>query len=499
MGMRLVGIIVGVLIAGQPALAQNASPTKPVQPAAAAPAKKPRVAAKPKPAKPAAAKPANTAPAATPKPDEGAPAEQTGAVARRKPAAPAKKGKTPAAVQEAYAAMPEAERLAIQSDLAWTGDYNGIVDGDFNERSVAAVKAYQKRLKDKETGILNPQERAQLAAAAKAPQESVGWRLIDDGKTGARLGLPFKLAPQAGAAQNGSRWSSAQGQIQIETFRLREASLPVLFEQLKKTPPQRRVGYSVLKPDFFVISGMQVLKRFYVRAQAKGSEIRGITILYDQATEGIMEPVVVAMSNAFQGFPGPNAGLLPGQKRRVEYGTAIVASAAGDLLADRQLTEECQVIVVPGLGHADRVAEDKTNDLALLRVYGARNLVPAPLAGDVGSIPEATLVGIADPQTQAAGSAVTKVAARLSAQNIEPVPQLGFSGAAAVDAQGRVIGMVELKAPVIASTGIATPQALLVPAEAIRAFLSANKVAPAATAGRGDIERSVARVICVRK
>ena len=47
--------------------------------------------------------------------------------------------------------------------------------------------------------------------------------------------------PHASAARTGSRWTSAQGQIQIETFRLHEASLPALFDQEKKTS-QRYVG-----------------------------------------------------------------------------------------------------------------------------------------------------------------------------------------------------------------------------------------------------------------
>ena len=43
-------------------------------------------------------------------------------------------------------------------------------------------------------------------------------------------------------------------------------------------------------------------------------------------------------------------------------------------LTDRQVVEGCYVLNLPGLGGADLVAEDKTADLALLRVYGARNL-----------------------------------------------------------------------------------------------------------------------------
>jgi hypothetical protein len=499
MGIRSIGLVLGLLIAGDPALAQNAAATAPA--ASAKAAKKPKVAPKPKPA--AAAAPAAPAATATPAAGQAArPAEpaatprHTGTVKRSKKAAPVNNARL-AAIRETYAAMPEAERLSIQSDLTWTGDYNGTIDGDFNDRSIAAIRSFQKRIKAKETGLLDPQQRETLATTARAPQEEVGWRVSEDPVTGARLGLPAKLAPQGGTAQNGSRWSSAQGQIQIETFRLREAALAVLFEQQKRTPPHRRVGYSVLKPDFFVISGLQGLKRFYVRAQARDSEVRGVTILYDQATEGVMQPIVVAMSNSFQGFPGPNAALLPGQKRRVEYGTGIVVSASGDLLADRQVTDACQVIAVPGLGNAERVAEDKAHGLALLRVYGARNLTPARLAGEPVNGAELTLIGVADPQVQAGGRAVTRVSARLSTDGVAPVPQLGFSGAAAVDAQNRLIGMIELRTPTAAGT--ANPQAVLVPADAIGAFLAARNIVAAAQTGAEAAAASVVRIICVRK
>ena len=400
----------------------------------------------------------------------------------------------------AYAAMPESERLAIQSDLALLGDYEG-APGNFDEGTTAAVKAFQQHLHNRATGVLAAPERDALAAAAKGPAAAVGWRLIDDPKTGARLGLPEKLVPNSSASRSGSRWTSAQGQIQIETFRYTEAALPALFEDEKKTS-KRRVTASVLRAGSFVISGVQRLKNFIVRAQASGSEVRGVTILYDQATEGIMATVATATAGAFQGFPDAKAAPLPGMRRAVEYATAIVVSAGGDLLAPGRATEECRAIVVPGLGHAERVAADPANDLALLRLYGARNLVPAALAGESKG-DALTLFGVGDPLAQAGDTAVTNVAARRTGQGVEPVPKLGFSGAAAVDAQGRFAGMVDLTSPVAAGGRSVLPQATIVPADAVRSFLTAQGITletgAAPAADHAAIEKSVMRVICVRK
>src|SRR5205814_8414493 len=97
------------------------------------------------------------------------------------------------AIAASYTAIPLAERISIQNDLAWTGDYNGAINGEFAERAIAAVKAFQKRNGAKETGVLNQPERAALAAAARPKQDAVGWRMTDDAATGARIGVPAKL------------------------------------------------------------------------------------------------------------------------------------------------------------------------------------------------------------------------------------------------------------------------------------------------------------------
>jgi hypothetical protein len=362
-----------------------------------------------------------------------------------------------------------------------------------------AAKAIENHKAGREAGLLATPEGDPLAAAVNFSTEAVGWRLIEDPATGARLGLPEKLVPRAGAARTGSHWSSAQGQIQVETFRLSEAALPALFEQEKKAP-HRYVASSELKPDSFVIIGVQGLKNLFIRAQARGSEVRGVTVLYDQATEGTMDRVAAAMMNAFSGFPDPNAAPLPGWRRAVEYGSAIVVTSAGDLIAPAHVTDGCQAITVPGFGHAERVAADKANDVALLRLYGARNLVPATLTGDSEQTGDFKLVGIADPLAQAGGVEVSVATAHLSAQAIEPVPKPGFSGAAAVDPGGGLVGMVDLKPSVIAGSSSASPGAVLVPADAIRAFLQRQGISPSvATAEHPAIEQSVVRVICVRK
>jgi peptidoglycan hydrolase-like protein with peptidoglycan-binding domain len=401
--------------------------------------------------------------------------------------------------------MAQGERLALQSDLAWVGQYNGAITGEVSDRMVAAIKEFQKARGGKPTGVLNPQERGALADTAKRRRENVGWKIVTDPGTGVQLGIPVKLVPQQTSDANGTKWSSPTGTIQVLLTRRKEAgpTAAKLADREKKEPAGRTVDYTVVKPDFFVLSGLQGLKKFYVRGTFKGDEVRILTILYDQATENTVEPVVIAMSSAFNPFPGLQAAGPPPRKT-VEYGTGIVVSEDGAIVADRQVTDGCLTIAIAGFGNADRIAEDKEHDLALLRIYGARGLKPLSIA-DGAAKSAVELTGIADPQSQAGGAATSSVKASVTPVGggsdlaLSPAPGLGFSGSAALDADGKFAGIALLKSLVMAGPANAAPaaQAALVSADMVRDFLKANGVN--ATGTSTDAKASVVRVICVRK
>jgi peptidoglycan hydrolase-like protein with peptidoglycan-binding domain len=417
--------------------------------------------------------------------------------AKPRPATPAPVRPTAAAAPADAAAL--AERTAIQSDLAWVGLYNGAINGEAGERYTNAIRTFQKNNKGAPSGTLTAQERALLAGAAKVPQAEVGWKIVTDPATGARLGLPGKLVTQQSTDPNGSRWTSPTGIVQVILTRRKEtAGTAKLAEQERKDPAGRRIDYSAVKPDFFVVSGMQGLKKFYVRGQAKDGELRLLTILYDQALDGTMEPVTVAMSSAFVAFPSGTQAAAAAPRRSVEYATGFVVNADGAIVTDRLATDGCLSLVVAGYGHADRVAEEKSRDLALLRIYGARDLKPLGLGGGVPK-PGLDITGIADPQSQAGGRAASVTKASLGpAGDLAPAPGLGFSGAPARDDSGSFAGVALLKPALVAGPAPPNAGAALVPADAVRSFLRGRNVAFSESAG-SDATASVVRVICVRK
>ena len=87
----------------------------------------------------------------------------------------------------------------------------------------------------------------------------------------------------------------------------------------------------------------------------------------------------------------------------------------------------------------------------------------------------------------------------------EPAPVAGFSGAAALDAQGRIAGMMETRNATpaggmqlaSASPAAAAPPVRLIPTATIGKFLAANKIG---MAEHGAAAQScIVRIICVRK
>ena len=403
-------------------------------------------------------------------------------------------------------AMAQAERLAIQSDLAWVGQYNGAITGEVSERMVAAIKEFQKARAASRPACSIRRSAACSPRPRRRRQENVGWKIVTDAGTGVRLGVPTKLVPQQSSDANGAKWSSPTGTIQILLARRKEANPTTakLAEREKKEPAGRTVDYTVVKPDFFVLSGMQGLKKFYVRGTFKGDEVRILTILYDQATENTVEPVVIAMSSAFNPFPTGAQIAGPPPRKTVEYGTGVVVSEDGAIVADRQITDGCLAIAIAGFGNADRVAEDKEHDLALLRIYGARGLKPLGACRWRGEIRRRThrhrrsaKPGRRRGREQRQG-AVAQVGGGGDLA-LSPAPALGFSGAAALDADGKFAGIALLKPVIVAGPANAAPaaQAVLVPADTCANF--SRPTASTAAGGSSDAKASVVRVICVRK
>ncbi|HWG03732.1 MAG TPA: peptidoglycan-binding domain-containing protein [Beijerinckiaceae bacterium] len=358
-----------------------------------------------------------------------------------------------AAAQAAYNGLPEVDRRAIQDALIWTGDYKGIVDGQFGRGTRDSIIAYAKRSHLPSDGTLDDKARAALFATAAKAKQTVGFAAINDPRSGVRLAMPQKLLPKVTALKSGTRYASTDAATTLETTADSADDLPSLFTQLTASASGRRITYKVLRPDFLVVAGTTPTGSFYTRmarSTTGGTDVvRGYTFSYPNAVKAQFDMASVAIADAFEPFPAAASPPAPppAAPKLVANGLAI---GANRLLA--VLPGGCTGPQVSGRS-ASIVRRDETTSLALLEVEGAtfsRAAFPALRidAADPGT-PIVALFEAA--RTDADKSAVELIAtagetaaalvaggaARVAASLQGPV-----TGAAIFDRNGALIGMV---------------------------------------------------------
>jgi peptidoglycan hydrolase-like protein with peptidoglycan-binding domain len=212
------------------------------------------------------------------------------------------------AARMAFEALPEADRKALQEGLIWTGDYNGTADGTFGRQTYDAIASHQQASKKPPNGILSPSERNDLQASMQRAKSLTGFMIIDDPKTGVRIGVPMRVLPKQDANPNGgSRWQSADGKVTLDTRTAPpDATLQSLYDRnVAVQTPGRVISYKLLRPDFFVIAGETPTGKFYTRYASGAPGLRGFSIGYDKALAPQLDRNVVAIANSFAPFPTP--------------------------------------------------------------------------------------------------------------------------------------------------------------------------------------------------
>jgi len=113
-----------------------------------------------------------------------------------------------------------------------------------------------------------------------------------------------------------------------------------------------------------------------------------------------VEPVVIAMSSAFNAFPAAVQTAGPPPRKTVEYGTGVVISDDGAIIADRQITDGCLTVAIAGFGNAIASRGQGARSRAAAHLRCAR--LKALNLANAATRTALDLTGIADPQNQAA-------------------------------------------------------------------------------------------------
>jgi peptidoglycan hydrolase-like protein with peptidoglycan-binding domain len=424
------------------------------------------------------------------------------------PAADAQTPPSPAAdatltAQKAvFLALPEATRKSAQDALLWLGFYNGMADGDFGRRTRDAILAFQASANAPADGALAAPELKALLAAAEKAREAVGFRVIGDAKSGARIGAPTRLL-------------NVRAGTKLDLAASADPDLGALYVRLAAATPSRRIAYKAIKPDaFFVISGQDGTSSFYTRFDknpAASPPIRGFTFVYPTAQAPQLDRIALAVANSFDPFPEP--AMTPAAS--VAASAAVAPGPGATSPAPNPAPAATALIVAPGKALTALKADECPNPtvdgkpVRFERTDGATNL--AMIAGDFGANGEAPRFGATARDVVVLGFAGPRLAASpasLSGGEARPVVVASIDASAGggpvFDRRGALIGLI---APIaeepkrVAGVALAAPHAIIAP-DAIRAFLGASESAPAggAALSAGDIaarERgALAAVFC---
>lgn len=436
----------------------------------------------------------------------------TPAQAQQRPAAPAAATPVPldpaqAASKAAFERLEEAERKAIQNDLIWSGDFNGVAGGEFGRRTYDALIAFERRggVAD---GILNPTERQALKAAADAARARVQFTVATDAATGISIGLPRAILTERVAVDQGVVYRRKDGQatLQLSDYP-RNQTLAELWERLNRDGPGRKVTYRLQRPDWFVLSGEEGTRKFYTRIAQGAAGLRGYTFRYPAAEAAAMDRLMIAMANTFEPFPGavgpgapiaqsaqPQAPALMQPRLFTEMRHAVsgVVVANGKILTSAVALRGC---AEPTLGGQPVTAGAiaVSGDLAI--VSAATGTQPAMRLGSGQSGRSYTL------SFEDAAQRVPVVSpGALDGAVVRSALQVGPGGAPVIDTTGNLVAIVRESArPVRMVAGVA-PEAshAVIPHATLAALFGASGLTTAGASGSRTLAEAAASLVEIR-
>ncbi len=420
------------------------------------------------------------------------------------------------AAKRAFEALAEADRIAIQDGLIWTGDYKGLADGKFGKGTRDAIMAFATRSKLPADGTLDAKGRAALAAMAKQAKGAVNFSVKADDRMGLRIGLPMRLLTKMKPLPAGTRYSSADESFSVETVTKAVASgtSPDVFTPVGKNPPAtaaalqdsfnaatadapgRKVTYKVLRPDFFVVTGEAGANTFYTRMARGERGFKGFTITYPTALKARFDPIAIAIANSFEPFPDAAAAPPPAADPSAPVAlnsepalSNLVLTASGiAITSDLIVTSLPKTCGDPRVGtkKAKILKQAETDGLTLLSLPAATStILPIRASDPTGLVQVITLSftprTASDNTLMGASGDLQKGETAEVWRLLAPV-QNPVAGAAVLDRGGILAALVPIDASPVKPIGGILPQMNrnVIPASRLVAFLAEARPKPSA-------------------
>ncbi|KZM51984.1 peptidoglycan-binding domain-containing protein [Labrenzia sp. OB1] len=200
--------------------------------------------------------------------------------------------------------IPYQERVRTQFLLVFTGDYTGLVDGTFGPLTYNALKSFQKHREHVPDGVPDARQMLILQRDGLDLVRRVGFETIDDTASGLTLGVPVKLFEAASMAGRGRHWLAHDSSIELETWRVprEETGYQALYRRATRPQNGRAVDYKNFRNDYFIVSGQQDGRDFYLRVMKTPQDSRGFTLFWEPRHAVFMDRVATAMSSSMTGI-----------------------------------------------------------------------------------------------------------------------------------------------------------------------------------------------------
>lgn len=412
-----------------------------------------------------------------------------------------------------FAALPFSRKSELQMLLAASGYWNAVSFDQFNTPLFEAIKRFQNDHRLPETGWLSEDEMLALRQGANPVLDLWRLRPIFHPSVRAKLWVPGGLDLNSERNEFGYRLTSRRYPVAV-FFTFYSALGPAEVLELNKKFRKGVTHYEILRHNFFVaVSENEGVKR-YTRFQTVPGGAVGFTLVYNANNNIFGDNLSTVMSDLFrqnvelninnspplpqvlysQPTPQPETKRTAPQptprKSGTSSGSAFAISTDGFFVTNWHVVDDCNVISLKlgdRTGSASIVAQDATNDLAVLRsdlkAEVAANLRTGIRQGEnivVFGFPLSGLLSTAGNITTGLVSATAGLRDDSRFLQITAPVQIGNSGGPLLDQKGNVVGVVASKLNVLKLALVADDFAqnvnFAVKSDTLNTFLSARNI-----------------------
>jgi serine protease Do len=410
--------------------------------------------------------------------------------------------------------LTDQEKRLLQTGLAFSGVYNGMIDGAWGAGSQRALERFT--LSQGGGRIVTNADAVLAALKAYGALEEEGWERQYDSD----LDMSF-LVP-TGALVEGGRSDvffnmEVRGRSIGYSLTVQDAGGTVRLHQFTEDSSVVE-AYTVRRPQVWITSGRTSDGRsLYTRSDYRRGAWSTIMLSGEDRDAGAFAAITGSIAPGYAPAIGISPGVLsdgietvaamieeeepsarPAAEDRapaavaspaVGYGTGFIVTGAGEVLTNRHVIADCRSLSIDGKP-AVVLAEDETFDLALLKAEGLAGVVPATFARDPARLnSDVTVAGYPLPDllgglniTRGAVTSLKGIGGDGINMQISAPVQPGNSGGPVVNAAGQVVGVVvaKLDAAKVADLYDDIPQNVnfAIRGEIAKLFLAQNGVDP---------------------